>query len=61
MDLLVGFLVFAGVFALYDALRRVNNNIIDQTEEIKKLREELTKGTKKLNEHSSTDGGFHII
>jgi len=46
MDLLVGFLVFAGVFALYDALRRVNNNIIDQTEEIKKLREELTKGTK---------------
>ena len=46
MDLLVGFLVFAGIFALYDALRRVNNNIIDQTEEIKKLREELTKGTK---------------
>jgi hypothetical protein len=28
------------------ALRKVNNNILDQTEEIKKLREELAKGTK---------------
>ncbi|MGG1401682.1 hypothetical protein ABE288_28285 [Bacillus salipaludis] len=46
MDLLVGFLVFAAIFAVYDALRKVNNNILDQTEEIKKLREELAKGTK---------------
>ncbi|SMQ80912.1 hypothetical protein SAMN05444673_4035 [Bacillus sp. OV166] len=46
MDLLVGFLVFAGIFAVYDALRKVNNNILDQTEEIKKLREELSKGSK---------------
>lgn len=46
MDLLVGFLVFAGIFAVYDALRKLNNNILDQTEEIKKLREELAKGTK---------------
>ncbi|WP_312475756.1 hypothetical protein [Neobacillus sp.] len=46
MDLLVGFLVFAGIFAIYDALRKVNNNILDQTEEIKKLREELSKGNK---------------
>ncbi len=46
MDLLVGFLVFAAIFAVYDALRKVNKNILDQTEEIKKLREELAKGTK---------------
>ncbi|WP_423798274.1 hypothetical protein [Neobacillus sp. SAB-20_R2A] len=46
MDLLVGFSIFAGIFAVYDALRKVNNNILDQTDEIKKLREELTKGTK---------------
>ncbi|WP_179301688.1 hypothetical protein [Neobacillus jeddahensis] len=46
MDLLVGFLVFAGIFALYDALRKVNNNILDQTEEIKKLHEELAKHNK---------------
>jgi hypothetical protein len=46
MDLLIGFLVFAGIFAVYDALRKVNNNILDQTAEIKKLREEIAKGTK---------------
>lgn len=46
MDILVGFLVFAGIFALYDALRKVNNNILDQTEEIKKLREELANNNK---------------
>lgn len=46
MDLLVGFLIFAGIFALYDALRKVNNNILDQTVEIKKLREELAKYNK---------------
>lgn len=46
MDLLFGFLVFAGFFAVNDSLRKVNNNILNQTEEIKKLREELAKGTK---------------
>jgi hypothetical protein len=47
MDILIGFLVFAGIFAIYDdALRKVNNNILDQTEEIKKFREELTKNDK---------------
>ena len=46
MDLLVGFLAFAGIFAVYDALRKVNNNILDQTEEIKKLREELVETNK---------------
>ncbi len=46
MDLLVGFLVFSGIFAVYGALRKVNNNILNQTEEIKKLREELSKCNK---------------
>ncbi|ULT59995.1 hypothetical protein L1999_13285 [Neobacillus drentensis] len=46
MDLLVGFLILAAIFSVFDALRKVNNNILDQTEEIKKLREELAKGTK---------------
>lgn len=46
MDLLVGSLVFAGIFAVYDALRKVNNNLLDQTEEIKKLREVLAKNNK---------------
>ncbi|MFS0861091.1 hypothetical protein [Fredinandcohnia sp. 179-A 10B2 NHS] len=41
MDILFGSLLFAGVFAVFDALRRMNNNILDQTEEIKKLREDL--------------------
>ena len=45
MDLLIGFLLFSVGFAFYDAIRKVNNNILAQTEEIKKLREELTKGT----------------
>ena len=46
MDFLVGFLIFAGIFALYDAIRKVNNNILEQTEEIKKLREELARNNK---------------
>ncbi|WP_256941173.1 hypothetical protein [Bacillus sp. EAC] len=37
--LLFVILIFAGVFAVFDALRRINNNIIEQTEEIKKLRD----------------------
>lgn len=47
MDLLIGILIFAGVFAFYDALRRVNNNLLDQTEEIKKIHEELLRSNKK--------------
>ncbi|WP_198025757.1 hypothetical protein [Bacillus sp. J37] len=39
MMILFGILLFAGIFAVFDALRKVNNNILDQTEEIKKLRE----------------------
>lgn len=46
MDILIGILIFTGIFAFYDALRKVNNNILDQTVEIKKLREEIAKSTK---------------
>ncbi len=35
MDLLVGFLGLLEIFAVYDALRKVYNNILNQTEEIK--------------------------
>ncbi|MFT9820733.1 hypothetical protein [Lysinibacillus sp. NPDC056185] len=45
MDLLIAFLVFVVGFELYDAIRKVDNNILEQAEEIKKLREELAKGT----------------
>jgi hypothetical protein len=47
MELLLGILIFAGIFAIYDALRKVNKNILDQTEEIKKLRDVLTQNSKK--------------
>ena len=43
MDLLVGFIVFVVGFLIYDAIRKVNNNILEQTEEVKKLREDLKK------------------
>jgi len=46
MELLVIILIFAGIFAIYDSIRRVNNTILVQTEELKKLREEL-KGKNK--------------
>ncbi|MEN2766249.1 hypothetical protein [Ornithinibacillus xuwenensis] len=41
MELLFLILIFAGVFAVYDAIRKLNNNLLEQTEEIKKMREEL--------------------
>ncbi|MFV8829768.1 hypothetical protein ACNSTQ_18545 [Alkalihalobacterium sp. APHAB7] len=40
-------LLFAGLFAIYDAIRKVNNNILEQTEELKKIREELKENNKK--------------
>lgn len=46
MDILILILLFAGMFAIYDAIRKVNNNILDQTEEIKKVREELSKNNR---------------
>ncbi len=36
-------LLFAGIFAIYNALRVLNNNIIDQTKEIRKLNKSLNK------------------
>lgn len=36
MELLVIILIFAGIFAIYDSIRRVNNTILEQTEELKK-------------------------
>ncbi|MCA0987248.1 hypothetical protein [Guptibacillus algicola] len=30
-------LIIAGIFAIYDALRKINNNIMEQTEEIKRV------------------------
>jgi len=41
MELLFVIVIFAGILAIYDLIRRVNNTILAQTEEIKKLREEL--------------------
>ncbi|WP_010094692.1 hypothetical protein [Ornithinibacillus scapharcae] len=35
--------IFFGLFAIYDAIRKMNNNILNQTEEIKKLREVLAE------------------
>ena len=43
MDLFVGVIVFIVGFLIYDAIRKVNNNILEQTEEVKKLREEVKK------------------
>lgn len=43
MDLFVGVTVFVVGFLIHDAIRKVNNNILEQTEEVKKLREELKK------------------
>ncbi|MFD2043450.1 hypothetical protein ACFSTA_03570 [Ornithinibacillus salinisoli] len=41
MELLFAGIVVGGIFAIYDALRRVNLNLLTQTDEIKKLREEI--------------------
>ena len=41
MGILIAILIFVGLFAIYDLIRRMNNNIIEQTEEIKKLRDEI--------------------
>lgn len=46
MMILFGVLIFAGIFAVFDALRKVNNNILNQTEEIKKLREVIENNKK---------------
>lgn len=43
MGILFAILFFVGLFAIYDLIRRMNNNILEQTEEIKKLREEINQ------------------
>ena len=43
MGILIAILIFVGLFAIYDLVRRMNNNIIEQTEEIKKLRDEINQ------------------
>ncbi|GIN37266.1 MULTISPECIES: hypothetical protein [Heyndrickxia] len=41
MNIFFGIIFILGVFGIYDLIRRVNQNILIQTEEIKKLQEEL--------------------
>ncbi|MDN4492515.1 hypothetical protein [Ureibacillus aquaedulcis] len=41
--MLFAILIFVGLFAIYDSIRRLNNNVLEQTEEIKKLRDELNQ------------------
>jgi len=41
MSSLIGFIIFLGIFLVFDAVRKLNNNVIAQTEEIKKLQERL--------------------
>lgn len=43
MGILIAILIFVGLFAIYDLIRRMNNNIIEQTEELKKLRDEINQ------------------
>ncbi len=47
MNILFLILIFAGIFAIYDAIRKVNNNILQQTEELKKIHEQLKENSKK--------------
>ncbi|WP_200802036.1 hypothetical protein [Salimicrobium salexigens] len=47
MELLILILLFAGLFAIYDAIKKVNNNILEQTEELKKIREESKESSLK--------------
>ncbi|WP_223701735.1 hypothetical protein [Sutcliffiella deserti] len=46
MEILFLILIFAGIFAIYDAIRKVNNNILNQTEELKKINEQLKENSK---------------
>lgn len=42
MDILFAVLILLGFFLIYDSIRSVNKNIMEQTKEIKALREELS-------------------
>ena len=43
MDLLFVILLLAVLIAIYDLIRRVNNNVLKQAEELKKLRADKKK------------------
>jgi regulator of sigma D len=47
MEILILILIFTGIFAIYDAIRRVNNNILEQTEMLKKIHEQLKANSNK--------------
>lgn len=49
MDIGLAVVIFVCTFALFDAIRKLNNNIIEQTEEIKKLCEETNSSNKRIN------------
>ncbi|GAA0600854.1 hypothetical protein GCM10009001_16690 [Virgibacillus siamensis] len=46
MNFMFLILIFIGIFLVFDAIRKVNNNILEQTEELKRIREELMKNNK---------------
>ena len=41
MDILVAIVVLVCGFSVFEAIRKLNNNVIEQTEELKKLRQEV--------------------
>ncbi|UFT98362.1 hypothetical protein KO561_14285 [Radiobacillus kanasensis] len=43
LNTLIGVMIFFAIFAVFDALKKVNHNILAQTDEIRKLREVLVK------------------
>ncbi|WP_187370455.1 hypothetical protein [Virgibacillus salexigens] len=46
MNLLFLILIFVGIFLVFDAIRKVNNNILEQTKLLKRIREELINNNK---------------
>lgn len=47
MEILFLILIFAGIFAIHDGIRKVNNNTLHQTEELKKIHEQLKENSHK--------------
>ncbi|MGE7835595.1 hypothetical protein ACQKND_15570 [Viridibacillus arvi] len=44
----IGVVIICAVFAVFEAVRRLNNNVLEQTEEIKKIGDELKELRKRL-------------
>lgn len=44
----IGIVIICAVFAVFEAVRRLNNNVLEQTEEIKKISDELKELGKRL-------------